>query len=78
VAALLLTALSGPDHECVENMAGLVYLDGTTPREGMFFMLMDSRTCEIQNGNTEGLVGLDDDNEASEDDQAIVFAELTN
>lgn len=60
---------SGPTHDCIENPAAVVHLGGGFINEGMAFMLMDSDICGT---------GLDDDGSFTNDDSAIVFAELSN
>lgn len=59
---------SGPDHVCIENVSTVVHVNSGTVNAGMFFMLMDSASC---NG-----VGFDDDPNVN--DSAIVFARLAN
>lgn len=65
---------SHPTHDCIENVAVLVYADPPVVEEGMFFRLLDTNACP--NSGTGGSVGFD--NVITVDEGAIVFAKHVN
>ena len=64
-------SISGPSHDCIENVSAVVHVTGGTARS-MAFKILDGDDCGT---------GLDDETYPLSDDHAdaaIVFAELAN